>query len=278
MKKVVVIAMVLGLVSIASAVDTYWNGGTGDWNTASNWDAGLPDASTSLGALVNADGSIVNVTGTGANAHRLFLGYAGTATQTLNVRGELTVPNAYSGCGKVAGPTGTINVNTGGNFVTKGISVGDAGVGTLNMYGGRLQVGVDAATVLKSGIAGAWQNAGTGTVNLYDGVLDMSLLGNLSGDDAKLRMATHASATATLNIAGGSLILPGNITDLRTQGVATLNAAGVHLQAYGVEYVGDTMFAYSFDGTNTTITAIPEPATIALLGLGGLALLRRKRS
>ena len=32
-----------------------------------------------------------------------------------------------------------------------------------------------------------------------------------------------------------------------------------------------------FDGVNTTVSAIPEPATMVLLGLGGLLSLRRRR-
>jgi len=45
-------------------------------------------------------------------------------------------------------------------------------------------------------------------------------------------------------------------------------------------YIDDGMIIngqVTFDGTNTIITAIPEPSTMLLLGLAGLALLRRKR-
>ena len=36
-------------------------------------------------------------------------------------------------------------------------------------------------------------------------------------------------------------------------------------------------FNISYDGSKTSISAVPEPSSVALLGLGGLALLMRRR-
>ena len=274
MKKFVVIAMVLGLVSIAIAADdTVWTGG-GDgstWSDGTNWSLGVPDASIDRGAFIDADGAVVNITGTGNTARRFFTqGTAGaTGTATVNIYGEIDTA-LYTALGKTGG-TGIMNVYAGADAYFQGLSVADVGAGTLNMHGGTVKVGNGPDDQLKFGIAGAWGNVGTGIANLYGGTLDLT-------GAQEIRMATNAGGgSATLNIAGGSLIMPGTITDLRGA-ILTLNAAGVHLQAYGVEYAGDTMFVYTPSGGNTIVTAVPEPATIALLGLGGLALIRRKRS
>ena len=272
MKKFVVIAMVLGLVSIALAADdTVWtgNGDGSTWSDGSNWSLGVPDASIDRGAFIDTDDAVVNINGTGNTARRFFTqGAAGTGTVTVNISGEIDTL-LYTALAKTGG-TGIMNVYAGADAYFKGLSVADLGTGILNMHGGTVKVGNGPDDQLKFGIAGAWGNAGTGTANLYDGTLDLT-------GAQEIRMATNAGSTATLNIAGGSLIMPGTITDLRSA-ILTLNASGVHLQAYGVEYAGDTMFAYTPSGGNTIVTAIPEPATIALLGLGGLALIRRKRS
>jgi len=45
-----------------------------------------------------------------------------------------------------------------------------------------------------------------------------------------------------------------------------------------INTTGGILFFDSDSGVSTTFTAIPEPATICLLGLGGLAALRRRKS
>jgi hypothetical protein len=262
MKKVVVIAMVLGLVSIASAADSNWNGGAGDWNNGSSWDAGVPDIT--VGGIIDVAGSNVTLSGTAGSAFRVFVG-EDTGTNTLNVSTGLTA-DKYIIIGHQATGTGILNVYAGANIVTDGLCVGDSGNGTLNMYGGTLTV--TGGEGFQAGIASAFTNAGTGHVQLNGGTLDVT-------GTPGLRMGTISGASASLDIAGGALILPGSVTDLASAIIATAAGSTVTITAYG----GSGGFVYTPDGQgNTIVTAIPEPATIVLFGLGALALIRQKRS
>jgi hypothetical protein len=79
-----------------------------------------------------------------------------------------------------------------------------------------------------------------------------------------------------MDIRAGTLVLNGNQMDY----VLDLITAGL-LTAYGTNGSGpDIQWQYDYNVRNpgkTTVSAIPEPATIILLGLGGLVLRHRKR-
>jgi len=93
--------------------------------------------------------------------------------------------------------------------------------------------------------------------------------------DSFFRMAQGTDSSATLDISGGALILPGEVMNLKNV-IRTAYPDNVVLTGYGIA----DNFAYNYDvGSNkTTVTGIPEPATVALLAVGALALIRRKRS
>lgn len=70
----------------------------------------------------------------------------------------------------------------------------------------------------------------------------------------------------SVDITNGKLLLPGDISSLDSR-----------VTAFGG--TGSLVFTYEADQAGyTTVTAIPEPATVLLLGLGGLVLLRCKRA
>jgi hypothetical protein len=89
-------------------------------------------------------------------------------------------------------------------------------------------------------------------------------------------MVTYDEGYALVDIdsLNAKIVWDGDHTSMGTDQVQVLVDAGV-LVAFGG--TGTVNWSYDFINDETIITGVPEPATIALLGLGGLVLLRRKR-
>jgi len=251
-------------------------------------------------ATFNMTGGTINVgSETTTNAMRFgYQGGNGTGTirgATLNVKGNLVVGNNVAG-DPLIGAQGLLNlidtiVNVGNPVTNQEFSVGkNRGTGVVEMTGGQVNVlsgdarigettfqsvepfaaypGNGSLTIRGGGIlsvsdANSLQigiNDSTGIVKLIDGII---LAGTLE--------IGQPGSGGILDIWNGSVVLNGDQSALVEQYVND----GLIIPFSNA--VPGASIEYSFDGDHTTVTAIPEPGTMALLGCGALALMRKRR-
>ena len=254
-----------------------------------------------IGQRLGGDGSLVMSGGT------INVGPQGDATRTMSIGNQ-------GATGHVTMTDGTINVS---GALGVGVNVGADGVtggyGVLDMLGGTISVGYvpELQRDMQIGIRN-----GTGIVNMSDGVIDINgdlVVGVTYFDDAMVA----SPGTGTLTMTGGLIsVADANAIEIGLEGSTglvdllggTLTAgdlligetgSSMNITAGTLVLVGDqtaALTAYAdaglltaFGGASgaalvydvsegkTTVTAIPEPATIALLGLAALFASRRRR-
>lgn len=200
--------------------------------------------------------------------------YTGATTVTagaLRVNGSTAAGSTVSvAAGAILGGSGTI----GGTLnVTGALAPGSSieslitGGGVIMNSGSSLAIEIQDATAL-----GADLLAITGDLTLNGTVtLDLTKLGagTWSAND-KLTLASYTGA-----LVGGGLFSVGGVAVVDGGLFTTADN-----QSWTLDY-NDTVkgnnFASDANGTYVTMTAVPEPATLLLGGLGLLALLRRRR-
>jgi len=277
-KPIYFLALVLAmcLASVASAAYTvYWRG-DGDplaeppwnydpsvdvyWSNADNWITWpQPDYYPTSWMPTSADTAHLNRPGyttlindgTSAVASVLSVGFWGD--HTLDVTGgALDVGNLLQ-IGAGTDDNGIMNVSGGAITVSGSFAVGSQdpyqngsygfGNGTLNMSGGMVIV-YDALEV-----------------GFYDGNGDVDLSGGVI-----IASSLDMTANGSLMVSGdGLLVLLGNQLALVDGYIASGWVSGA------AEFMTTGEFA------GNTVVTVPEPTTLLLLGMGGLALFRRKR-
>ena len=224
--------------------------------------------SIDLAGVMTTQANNFTITGNFLRANSLIIGGDGVDN------GVVTAP---ASSGNVLGQTPnttTIDVNDFGTFIAnRNVFLGNGGSGTHTF------------TVTTGGLAdfndtvGVGRDEATGVLDIQGGVVEIAGNldffngggGNIAGDDSAINFGTADT---------GSLTVTGSILD---QGGATVSFENLFdtgfLTADG-QVDGDSfadIFEFDADTNTLSLVAVPEPSSTALLGLGALALILRRK-
>lgn len=253
-KKINAVFMMLILLSGVSYAGCLWTGAVSNaWSNASNWSGGFPSSAVDVsinGQNIPVGGhQLVIASGVSAQASRLFVGSDTTSVTVTLAGGTLTQSDSAwlgIGIGCTTGNTSFFNISSGSADLGATLMVGFAGgTGYLNMSGGSIYA--PHGTVLG-------QSGGIGYAQL-------------NGGELKTGGLTISSGSA--DIRGGKLILWSD----QSAAVQSYVNNGL-LTGYGS--ASNIVISLTANPGWTTVTAIPEPATILLLGSALLGLRKRK--
>ena len=289
------------LIAANASAATSFIPATGDFNTVGNWDDGLPDTVATAGS----DDEGIIPTGTTANmsasyqtstGRRIFITVNGTLNTGAN---ELQLRSGSQGTdprgtfGDLIVDGGTLNVASGGRVDIAGIGADlfvDGG-GTVNFLDGSTIQASKAIEILNGTLvmtAGAISAASVGDELVVGdaGTLAFGFDGaqtHFTFSGATLALELGATSTLDLSFAaapttGSVFTLVDDISAFSGEDAGTGTGVFGTINATGLG-VGQSVVADY--GVNTAgelqITIVPEPSSAALLGLGSLALILRRR-
>jgi len=283
--------------------------GSGLVQDAGNWTGGLPTTAGNVGIIGAGDsGEVGNTTAlaTEVSVNGLFIDQQGGNIFSTSFRGSEFVSTVWT----ISGGT----MNTLGQSWTSGSSLTLNGGGAINVDSGRDFLLSNGSTFTMDGgtmsVGDQFSSASTGgTFNLNAGTLTVGNFGtgfNSSGtynfNGSSLTAGSYGSSqkvsarTINFGAAAGTVEITGNFDALNTTidwtaGSNYTLTIGSLLDT-GVATTYETLYTEGqilFEGANTdpfasvfsvsgnTLSLIPEPASLALMGLGGLLMLGRGR-
>lgn len=249
-----VLLMVVCIAGNVLAADYWASGVTGPWNDTWTWGSATDYPVAGDKAYLNL-GSSVSIDGTAEAAAELQVGsWSGNSdlvSLSIANAGSLNV-SGWTYIGAAAGDVGKLTIGSGSTFTADdALNVGYNGNGTMIVDGGGI-VNADGGLF----VSNPWADGtGAGLLSLLDGTVNV-------GTDFAM------SAAGIIDIHAGTLSIYG----LWYDGPLNTYIGDNWIIGYG----GTQSVDLNHVGDYTVLTAVPEPATLCLLGLGGL-LIRRKK-
>jgi T5SS/PEP-CTERM-associated repeat protein len=235
-------------------------------------------------------------------ATRMYLGQASGPTVNVDILNGSAVTLGSGTMTVAPDSNSTATVNVDASTITGGCVVGSAGNGTLNITNGAaVSSGYTVlgdkgpGTVTIDGAGSKLISTGSSltiskrpTNVLYNTVIEITN-GGLMQANSIIQTGGTGVCKGEIDMAtGGMLTVKGvaaDITDLLTNLVKPKVAGDTLTVNYwdGATYANITGatagvdYTLTNDTVSTTLTVVPEPATMSLLAIGGLMMLRRRR-
>ncbi len=302
MKKYLLIVFLLAFTSAVSAATQAtndWEGSTSiDYSDETNW---LHDGAANPPAGFESD--------RGYAAYTRWLENADSASPVVSIGNAATIDGTFlMERTRVFGNT-TVTVANGGVYDAWSFQIGGyGGDGTMDVQAGGLMTidTVENNYVANVGTTNAPGSAIAGLLNI-DGTVNIELNGNqmhlgAASDTVNTFGQVNIGSGGIYSLTGGSMTVSSGQVNVASGGLFSLLGGGLGAGAgdiylalgatyersgdwTGVDLLNEAPYTfdlgssviYDYDGVSTTMTVVPEPMTIALLGIGGLALLGVRR-